>query len=332
MITRLALGLLGDLRNKPVRVALVRALRAGRLLGSTVPDELHANDVCRQHVQAVASDDPLFFVAHRHYLARGLTARQRAETALHHYVHEAGAFDGRYLAAVYGGRGLVLWRREWQGEHFDIRLQAGNDVLYEGGVSVVFHHNGRRVFVLSYSWVPTALFLPGEARPATTLFVSRKHAAADHEYQKVFNKAFDRTTPGHLCFAAVAGLAMACGQTHLAAVRAARQVACRPELAGHFEVAYDQFWESLDGRAVSPFGYRIELPMRMTPLAELDAKARKRAVARRAHIEAVRRAAFAVVGEHLAAAPRAPTRPTGARRSRGHAEPLEPSWALLGRL
>lgn len=327
VISRLVLGFLGDLGNKPLRVALVRALRASRLLGSTALRELLEDDVCRRHVQAVASDDPLFFVAHRYFVAKGLTARQRVATALHHYRYEAGAFDRRYLDAVYGGRGLVLWRKEVHGEHFDIRLQGGNDVLHEGGASVVFHHNGRRTFVISYSWVPTEPFLPGEASP-TTLFIARKHAAADHEYQKVFNKAFDRTTPGHLCFAAVAGVALACGHGQLAAVAASRQVACRPETEPRFAVAYDQFWESLAGCRASPFGYRIELPMRMTPLDELDAKARKRAVARRAHIEAVRRAAFAVAREHRVGPPRAPAREKPVTR-----EPvLEPSWALLGRL
>lgn len=323
MIARLALGFVTDLRNKPFPVALLRALRVGRVLASTAPRDLLGNDIYRQHVRAVASDDTFFFVAHRHFLAQGLTARQRAATALHHYRHEASAFDRRYADAVYRGRGLVLWRREVKGEHFDIRLQAGNDVLYEGGVSVVFHHNGRRVFVLSYSWVPTALFLPGDPS-ANTFFIARKHAAADHDYQKVFHKAFDRTTPGHLCVAAAAGLAMACGHSHLVAVAAARHPACTPQHAHHFEVAYDHFWQSLDGRPSSPFGYRIELPMRMTPLAELDAKARKRAIARRTHIEAVRRAASAVMREHLARSPDA--RPPHAPRARTPADALEPSW------
>jgi uncharacterized protein VirK/YbjX len=69
-----------------------------------------------------------------------------------------------------------------------------------------------------------------------------------------------------------------------------------------FDVSYAQFWKSLSGRSAGPYGYLIDLPMRMTPLDALDAKARKRAVARRMHIEAVEQCAMQAVSRFLSAA------------------------------
>ena len=100
-----------------------------------------------------------------------------------------------------------------------------------------------------------------------------------------------------------------------------------PEYAARFFTAYDEFWQSLHGQPDSPFGYRIALPMHMTPLDELDAKARKRAIARRAHIEEVRASACEVMGPRIAAAV-APAQPAVAAQPELE---VAPSWALLGR-
>lgn len=329
MFPALAHGFLADLKTRSLPVAVLRALRASRLLAcSSAARAVARNSACARHAAAVAPHDPAFFLAHRHFLAKGLGFRQRAASAACHYAYETERFDRRYFDAVYRGAGLVLWCREVDGQQYDIRLLPGNDVLYEGGASVVFHHNGRRAYVISYSWVPTSIVLPGAGdRSGPTLFVTRKHAAADHDYQKAFNKAFDRTTPGHLCFAALAGLAQAAGHAQIVAIDAAHQPASKPEYAARFQTAYDEFWQSLHGQPDSPFGYRIALPMHMTPLDELDAKARKRAIARRAHIEEVRASACEVMGPRIAAA----VAPAQAAVAAQPELEVAPSWALLGR-
>jgi uncharacterized protein VirK/YbjX len=66
-----------------------------------------------------------------------------------------------------------------------------------------------------------------------------------------------------------------------------------------FIASYEELWASLHGVRVSPFGYRIDLPLQMTPLEQLDARKRKRAIARRAHIDDVRQSAEAVIALHL---------------------------------
>jgi uncharacterized protein len=283
-------------------VRVGRALRAWPMFD--MRRRLEANAAYRRHIALVARDDPLFYLSHRHYLAKGLTPEQRTAAALCHYEHEVAAFDDGYFDAVYRQGALVLWRHDFEGHAFDVRLMPGNDVLYEGGLSIVLHCDGARVAVLSYSTVPSASFLPGPAGPAHVLFVTRKQLGQNYAYQKAFNKAFDRSTPGHLCFGALAGLALAQQMDRVVAIVAATHPSCAPAIEAHMKAAYDEFWASLDAAAGSPFGHVIDLPMRLTPLEDLDAKARKRAVARREHIRAVQESAQQTIARHLRQPPR----------------------------
>lgn len=264
------------------------------------------NAAYREHVKSAGGSDAVFFLTHRHYLARGLTSHQRATAALHHYTHERSSCDGDYFEAVYRQGGLPVWRREYEGTVFDIRLMPGNDVLHEGGLSLVLNVDGGRVCVVSFSIVPAAMFLGkheanSEPHRSDIIFVTRKQVAADHSYQKVFNKAFDRTTPAHLCLGALTGIAMVKGHRRILGIAAAAHPSLSPILEERFEAAYSKFWESLAGQAAGPFGYLIDVPMQLKPLDQLDAKARKRAVARRAHIDAARDGAyFTMLGHALA--------------------------------
>jgi uncharacterized protein VirK/YbjX len=267
---------------------------------------LFANKAFRRHVETVASGDALFFLSHRHYLVRGLTFRQRCDAAVFHYEHEVSTFGSEYVDAVYEKGGLLLWRIQTQDAVVEIRLMSGIDVLYEGGISLVLYVNGGRYAVLSYSSVRSSVFLPSRidvhsdvGHEAVTLFIARKQLAADHSYQQVFNKAVDRSTPGHLLFAALTGVALAQGIRRVIAISPDVHPSCTVERRQQFDLAYSQFWESLSGRKLSPYGYVIDLPMQMTPLAELDLKARKRAVARREHIDSVAISSQTAISQHI---------------------------------
>lgn len=264
---------------------------------------LARNPAYQAHQKSVGSTDAVFFLTHRHYLARGLTSHQRAVAALHHYTHETAVWDDAYFDAVYRQGSLTLWRREYEGTVFDIRLMPGNDVLYEGGLSLVLHVDGGRVCVVSFSVVPQSTFVPSPiatgAPPSDDLiFVTRKHSAFDHSYQKVFNKAFDRTTPAHLCFGALTGIAMAKGHRRILGIAAAVHPSITPEYKDRLEAAYSSFWESMGGQAAGKYGYLVDVPMQLKPLDELDAKARKRAIARRAHADSARDSAYEIMLRH----------------------------------
>lgn len=131
------------------------------------------------------------------------------------------------------------------------------------------------------------------------LFVTRKQLSGDHAYQKSFNKFFDRTTPAHLCFGAFTGMALAQGYSSFIGISRERHPSFKIGYDRNFDVAYTQFWDSLNGRPISPYGYLIYLPMQLTSLDQLDPKARKRAISRRQHIDDVYAKAYDVILKHL---------------------------------
>jgi uncharacterized protein len=323
LILNLLSGFLADFKGMSPQAATLRVMRASRVYGmGDVKQRIMENAAYQRHVALVAKDDSVFFLSHRHYLADGLTPAQRADAALHHYEHEVTAFDSAYFQSVYVQSGLLLWQAEAEGTTFDIKLEPGNDVLYEGGMSLVFRVNGVRACVVSYSLVPASIVLAEDemvcegAEPLqSVIFVTRKHLTALHEYQKIFNKAFDRTTPAHLCMGALTGIALAQGHCKMAGIKPDVHPSRQPDREAAFHTAYTEFWESLSGRPTTAFGYAIDLPMRMTPLVELDAKARKRAVARRLHVEVARNKAYNIIRQHLVHEPPAMALPSVAEEA-----------------
>jgi uncharacterized protein VirK/YbjX len=297
VLLSLLTGFTADCRRTSAQVAVKRVMRASRIF--VIPDgskRLFQNAAYKSHVKRVTSDDTFFFLSHRHYLANGFTAVQRAQAALYHYEHEVSAFSPLYFERVYDGDGLVLWHADIDQNVFDIRLMPGNDVLYEGGMSVVFYQNNERICVVSYSSLPTDIFsadmsLAKQSEHAisplqkTIIYITRKQTTANYSYQKVFNKAFDRTTPAHMCIGALAGLAAAQGQSQMIGIATAVHPSLKAERQQQFEQAYDQFWLSLGAKQLSNYGYLIDTTLSMTSLESLDAKARKRAILRRQHIQ-----------------------------------------------
>lgn len=289
-------------RDYSLGASALRALRMSRVLALGEDHRrLAANPALREHVAAVAPGDPLFWLSHRDYLARGLDVRARTSLALSHYGFEAERFDAKYIRQVYTEGGLMLWQAEAGGVTYDVRLMPGNDVLYEGGLSVVLHVNGGRVCVLSFSWVPERIVLGG-GDEAVVPFITRKQLAGDQSYQAAFNKAFGQVMPANLCLAALSGLAGGLGKTRLVGIAADRHPSMTPLHQAQFERAYDAFWAAVGGERASPMGYVIALPFRFTPLDQLDRSRRRRAIARRGHMEALRQSARSAIEARLSRA------------------------------
>lgn len=305
LFSRIARAFYRGVGAESLPIAALRAARSLRAygLGNSIADVLD-NPVYVAHRRAVADHDELFFLSHRNFLVQGLTVRERAMAARHHYSHEVARFDRSYFEAVYGsGGGLVLWSERVADDDYEIVLQPGCDVLYEGGCSLVMRQNGHRTCVLSYSHVPPSLFCPEVPRDQTpspsVILVTRRHATVDHSYQRAFNKAFDRATVGHMCFAALTGVAVAQGFDFVIGMAAARHPSRTDANSDHLIAAYDEFWSSLNGTIPSKFGFRVQVPMQLSPLAEMNARHRKRATARRSHLHAVHESARRIVGHRL---------------------------------
>jgi uncharacterized protein VirK/YbjX len=77
-----------------------------------------------------------------------------------------------------------------------------------------------------------------------------------------------------------------------------KQPAYAHGLRSNFLATYEDFWNTLSARRISPYGFLIDLPVRMTPIESLEPSRRKRALARRAHIEDVRQSAEAAIAAH----------------------------------
>lgn len=297
-----------DYRRKTLLSALIRLYRKTKILG--MPDLrkiLFNNPAYQNHVTKINDTDSLFFVSHKYFLAQGFTFKERALAALYHYEQETNRFDEHYHQNVYCENGLILWSKTVDNIVYDIRLMPGNDVLYEGGCSIVFHISGLRVCVLSYSVVPLNIILPELAISAhikktnkqSALFVTRKQLTSDYSYQKSFDKIFNRITPAHLCLGALAGIGFPQGYEYFIGISASVHPSLKLEYSKTFDAAYSQFWASLKGQLKSPYGYLVELPIHLTPLDQLDQKARKRAILRRQHIHHVYEETSNVIQRHL---------------------------------
>jgi uncharacterized protein VirK/YbjX len=301
MLPRLFHGFSIDRARMSLPVACLRVLRTSPLL--TMPEVRRAlltNVALRRHVESIAATDHFFYMSHRHYLAQGLTRRQRAMVALHHYEREMSTFDEAYFCRVYDEQGLTLWQEDVAGVEYELRLSPGTDVLYEGGLSVTMFVDGGRVAVLSFTYVERAVIFEDEHEVGSTMFVSRKQLASDHAYQRVFNAAFDRCSVGHVCMAAVAGIAEAQGIISIAAIRSEAQPGYDPAQGQRFAVAYTEFWESFAGQVRGRFAHDLRLPLQLRPLNELPAKARRRARRRRTHLEAIVEQATETIRAHMA--------------------------------
>lgn len=306
IIKLVAFVFLHDIKSMSFHIAFIRVLRSLKLI--FYPMQLQRvleSKAYQQHVNNLNENDPFFFFSHRAYLAKGLSTTKRIKATANHYGYEAENFKGHYLREL-KDNGLYLWKANFEGVSFDLKLMHGNDVLYEGASSIVLYQNNERICVISFSIVQATDLLIASVRENfaisnndNLLFITRKQPTSDYAYQNFFNKAFDRTTPAHLCMGALVGYAKTLGFQHAIGISAASHPSLTPENRHTLEAAYDDFWVSLNGKKLSPHGYLFNLPLKLSSLDNLDAKARKRAITRRGHAEQVALNAARVIYDYI---------------------------------
>jgi uncharacterized protein VirK/YbjX len=192
---------------------------------------------------------------------------------------------------------LLLWSREVDGVQFSIRLALGYRYAAEGDLSISLLVGRERLHSISFSWIA-----PDTGTDAPVgLFVTANQGRwrKDHEFLDSFNTAFPQSSPSYVCYAALQGLARTVGASHMRTVASRLQVCWAPDKAGHFENAYDAFWEAVGGQRQPSGAYRLPVPQPMKPLSEVAAKHRKRTAMRRALLQAVSESTSQVIGSHL---------------------------------
>jgi uncharacterized protein VirK/YbjX len=291
----LAAALLRDARTYSPQAALLRLTRkwAARRMAADIA-ALTALGPYKTHVAAVAPVDPLFCLSHRHYLITNLSDADRLRAALHHYTTESLRFTQAYHAALASPQGLTLWSERVADVDYAIVMTPAQDVLYEGGSGLMLTVNGARIAVLSFSWLPAGLVGNDAAQP----MITRKQLTQARDHQAAFNSAFDRATPGHLLLAAFAAFAHEIGHDAMLGLAVGRHPAATPAVMGPMQAAYDTFWADLGGTPLpgpDPAAWRMPLPLALTPLSDVSASHRRRAAARRAHMDRIAAAATAVI-------------------------------------
>jgi uncharacterized protein len=255
-------------------------------------------DVYRNYVTPRAGDDLFHHLSHRHYLVKGLSARQRVGCALAHFRFEETTFTAEYKQAVYLAGGLTLWQHAADADNFLIRLEMAARAKAEGDLTIALVANGKCLHRLAFSWVEgAALGVPAPMLPLVACNRGRWSDSGDAF--DAFERAFPNNSPSFFCFSAMQGVAQAVGMGQVVAVRCETHVAYDPDQVKQFASAYDGFWKILGGIEMPGPGYLIALPFYLKPLAAMPSKHRKRAALRRAQWHAIGDAARSTLQRHL---------------------------------
>jgi uncharacterized protein VirK/YbjX len=269
---------------------------AWRLLGEREKlGELFTIPAFAQMLALQPQADPLFFISHRHFLSRGLSASERLGGALDHFHFKQSRFTPALLEMLHE-EGLLLWRQE---PGWEIRLRANAEIRHEGPLSLALTHEGRRLHEMSFAWV-NAERLGMAAGPDPVLFATRSQCApSDAPHLARFRTDFPQNSPAYFGLAALNGIVTALGQSRIVGVRDVCQIAFEPRYAASFKRSYDEFWSDFGGRLVGEHGLEMPVPAAVTPLSELRAKHRARARQRREHWRLIAESAEAALSPYL---------------------------------
>ena len=247
-------------------------------------DRLFRHDIFARYVASDRETDALSFISHRHFLVAGLSVKQRVGCATGHFVHEGRCYvDHAYHAAVYGGTGLELWREEKAGVRYSMWLRSSRNLRHEGPASIVLVANDIWLHETSFAWVDAALFRSPEYHGPVMFLTRNQSVPSGAPPLSTFRKNFPQNSPRYFCFAAAHGIAQLQGHTHIAGVKAQSQVSFDEKYATSFQRSYDEFWATFGGIELDRYAFMMPSPEHLPPIAEVEAKHRSRAHARRYH-------------------------------------------------
>ena len=274
-------------------------LGASRLLGEREAlAELFAVPAFARLMAAQPGRDSLFFISHRHFLSRELSAAERLACALDHFRFEQACFSPQMLPALHGD-GVRLWRDATHGAGYEIRLRANADTRHEGPLTLALRSRGETLHEFSFAWVDAAR-LGAETGRGPVLFVTRNQSLSpDSSALARFRVEFPQNSPAYFDLAALNGLACALGQSRIVGVRDTRQIAFEACYAAGFKRSYDDFWQGFGGRLAGQHGYEMPVPAGVVPLEQLKAKHRARARQRREHWRQIAEAAQAALSPYV---------------------------------
>jgi uncharacterized protein VirK/YbjX len=267
----------------------------------------------------VARTNPTFTFKYltRDYLARGLTATERAACFLHHYQRLRATMPDGLLRQILQSD-VVLHEIRESGHCFAVKLSLSRPIYKEGELCLKLHVDGDIVFDLSFTIVPGWVV---NSEVADTLLITRLQGVKGY-YDPISRatKTLHDVAPSALLLAALQGVACALGVGEIAGVNATRQTCYTSEFEAAFKADYDDFFANL-GMARNASGFFLStVPIEDKPLAVIKRGHKLRTKEKRAFKRQITEDVSRLLGERLSAKNTEPSRA-------GHAAPIA---AVLG--
>jgi uncharacterized protein VirK/YbjX len=259
---------------------------------------LFQEPVLKRCIEGDAQADTLVHASHRGFLVAGLTGVQRIGCAGHHYAHEALNLDGRYLALVYQGEGLAVWRRQVPEHTFTITLCSPHAQRHEGLLSLELRCDGQILHRMAFAWVDAELFGDAALWGPMMLVTRNQSFATGSAHRQAFESAFPHNAPSYFCLAAAQGIAGQLGHRFMAGVCHTDQIAFEPRYAASFQRSYTEFWEQFGGVALRRHAYKLAVPAALKPLGEVKSRHRARARDRRQNWQSIWQSAHDALGPY----------------------------------
>jgi uncharacterized protein VirK/YbjX len=208
----------------------------------------------------------------RDYLARDLTAVDRASCFTHHYRRLGAAIPSRMLREVLRGGAVLMEKTEGE-NHYAIVLGLVRTEVREGELFLQLRVNGEIVYVLQFTMVPGNVV--GSAAKEALLISRLQGMKGCYKQIHAATRAFRDVAPPALLLAVLQGFAKAVGIRELAAVSATSQFSYTPEYAASFVEAYDDFFTEMGATRSSGIFFSSPIPLEERPV-ESNHKARTR--------------------------------------------------------
>jgi uncharacterized protein VirK/YbjX len=274
-----------DRHTYSTSAAAVRFLRLVRQLPHLSGlDPLLASPSATTHQRVLGVSDPYFSLSHEFYLCKYLGARERILAATQTYEFIDTQLSPEVVSKM-AGSGHVLFRMDADDHTFDIRLMLGNDNIYEGGLSAVFHVDGQRVCVMSFAIVDGTLL---GAPPGPAILICRNQTTFDRWYQEFLQGAFKHVALHYLTLAGLAGIGLGLGLDAIYAVTEdahphSLDAAQTKTMAASYSLLWGAFLAEPCGRGI----VKLAVPLESKPLDQVSANHRRRAKGRREIISSV---------------------------------------------
>jgi uncharacterized protein VirK/YbjX/integral membrane sensor domain MASE1 len=241
--------------------------------------KLYSMEITSKLRNPLRRHDPLYFLAHKYYISRQFSLRQRVEVAMDHHKYELHNYDSEYARQVYRSDGLLIWERAVGDHKFAIVLAATDDNRYEGDLSVILSVDSTRLCRMSFCYANADTFgLPSQ----TTILISRNQTDRIR-VRESFDQCFKQNSPQLFCLAAIYGIALASEFKTVFAIKHDSQIAYLEELDSGFRNSYTELWKKFDGVEIERHVYMLNVPLNLRPLRSVESGHRVRARNRRGH-------------------------------------------------